>query len=106
MGKLKKLVPTSTELFLPTFTTTTNKSVLAHSIAFADCVSSYYGFFMYGCGIPSIDIKGTIEDWVNMKSNWIQMAEVLHLSELVSEKMKYYQYFIIVLMMKIIIIHI
>ena len=44
MAELKGRVPTDTALFSPRFTTSTEKSIFANSVAFADAVSPYYNY--------------------------------------------------------------
>lgn len=73
---LKQKVPTNTELFLPSFTTDTEFSRLALNVAFCDMVSPYYNYSTFMCGIPIIDLGGTISDWVLLREN-IRALKVL-----------------------------
>lgn len=60
---LRCRVPAKVDMFLPEFSTTTSISNLASHVAFCDMVSPYYNYFTFMCGIPRIEITGTIEDW-------------------------------------------
>jgi hypothetical protein len=63
VNRLRELVPTNADLFLPEFTTTNAGSSFAFMAAFADAVSPYYNYMMYMCGISKIKITGTQQDW-------------------------------------------
>lgn len=79
LAELKRLVPTEVDLFLPTFSTGTEKSLFAHSVAFADCASPYYNYSMYMCGIPSVTLDGTGNDWNRLYESWIAIIELMEL---------------------------
>jgi len=67
---LKANVPTNSEIFLPKFNTTTERSLHAFSAAFCDMCSPYYKYSMMLCGIPSIRLDGTEEDWRELLKCW------------------------------------
>lgn len=59
-----KLPPPTAKLFLPPFSTLTAESEAAILVAFMDVVSSYFDFrIMTLCGIPKVQIEGTVADW-------------------------------------------
>lgn len=74
---LRPLVPTNTDLFLPSFTTTTDRSLHAMHSAFCDLCSPYYNYMMLSCGFPAIDVRGTDADWAAMYGAWFQLSELL-----------------------------
>lgn len=67
---LKDKVPINLDLFLPSFSTSDDYSILAHRAAFLDTVSPYYAYFTYTCGIPFVDVLGTQEDYLKISDNW------------------------------------
>jgi hypothetical protein len=71
---LKTKVPSKVDDFLPKFSTATLMSTLAMNVAFCDLVSPYYSYGTFLCGIPSIQVDGTKEDWglVKVKLNVIR----------------------------------
>ncbi len=71
---LRNIVPTNADLFLPEFSTTTNRSKLCRYASFADLVSPFYTYHTYACGIPYIDVQGTDEDWQRVKDSWCQIS--------------------------------
>lgn len=76
-GPLREHVPAPTAaLFLPTFSTTTPESEVAVLVAFMDVVSEYYTFgFVTECGIPSVRLEGTPEDWRLLVQSASALAE-------------------------------
>ena len=70
IDSLKNLVPTSIDDFMPEFTTTTDRSRMARYASFADMVSPYYNYCVLMCGIPFVDVQGTLEDWLKVSSQW------------------------------------
>lgn len=73
ISELKKLVPTDVNLFLPTFSTSNERSIFAGYAAFCDMVSPYYDYSMYCCGIPRIDVRGTKEDYSQLMGSWVNI---------------------------------
>ncbi len=63
MAKLKELVPTNIDTFLPEFSTTVPASRFSRYAAFADAISPYYDYCVQACGLPYINLEGTKEDW-------------------------------------------
>ena len=67
------------------FTTTTSVQDAVHDMTFMDAVKSYFEYKMYTmCGIPYIDIQGTVDDWKNIKNS----LNVLDELDLTSWKLK------------------
>jgi hypothetical protein len=63
------------ELLENSFSTTTSTDKICSHIALLDCVKHYFAFDMAcGCGIPSIELTGTVEDWRKVR----EKAEVLN----------------------------
>lgn len=56
-------MPVNPDKFVVGFSTTNARSHLANMTAFLESASPYYDYFMLACGIPSIRIDGTDEDW-------------------------------------------
>ncbi len=56
-------IPVDTDLFLPSFTTSTEMSRLASLAAFLETCSPYYNYMMLACGYPAIRLDGTRYDW-------------------------------------------
>jgi hypothetical protein len=67
--QLKTRVPTDVDTFLPDFSTDTIVSKMSMSIAFCDMVSPYYNYGTLMCGIPTVEIGGTREDWNLLLAN-------------------------------------
>lgn len=80
MKELKKLVPTDTGVFLPSFSTDTPESVFSKSCAFCDAVSPFYDYMMYCCGFPSVMIKGDYDDWDKVLRHFKYIARTLKLN--------------------------
>lgn len=76
---LKRVVPTDTQGYFPEFSTETPESVFANSATFCDAVSPYYDFMMYCCGLPSVVVRGSEEDWVKVKRYFKYIARNLEL---------------------------
>jgi hypothetical protein len=76
INALRCYVPTDMDTFLPEFSTTTDRSRIARSIAFADMVSPYYDYCMFCCGIPAIRITGTSDDWKLLVKQWEKIKKI------------------------------
>ncbi len=74
--KMREYVPTDIDLFIGNFSTTTPKSLHANYTAFADMASPYYNYCMKCCGFPYIRIDGTVNDYINMWANWIEITNI------------------------------
>lgn len=61
--ELTKVVPADIKMFFPELSTHSPQSKIACMAAFADAVSNYYDYMTFLCGIPSISVKGLVEDW-------------------------------------------
>lgn len=75
--QLRGLVPSGTDTYLPTFSTTTDNSRFAHYAAFCDAVSPYYNYSMLLCGFPSIRVDGTVNDYVKLAESWRAIPDLL-----------------------------
>lgn len=59
------------------FTTTDEVARVAHAITFMDVVKSYFEYRVYTvCGIPSIELTGTKEDWSQLRSSLALLDEL------------------------------
>lgn len=70
-------VPTNIDIFLPTFTTTSERSQMAMFASFADMCSPYYEYCTTCCGFPHIDVLGTPEDYQKISDYISLIGEVL-----------------------------
>lgn len=77
IDQLRGLVPSNTDAYLPTFTTTTPDARFAHYAAFCDAVSPYYEYGMMLCGFPAIQIWGTLDDYVKLTETWCGLPTLL-----------------------------
>ena len=76
MVGLKEKVPTDVDLFMPKFSTTTERSQHAFHAAFCDMCSPYYDYSMLCCGFPAIDVRGTEDDWMKLSESWTGLKDV------------------------------
>lgn len=74
---LKQRIPTDAATFLPSFTTTTERSQHAMYTAFCDAVSPYYSYWTFSCNFPAIRILGTPEDWLLLQQTWGKVITIL-----------------------------
>lgn len=74
--KLQNLVPTNMSAFLPDFTTTSDSAMFAHRATFLDTVSPYYNYSMLLCGFPSVELRGTSEDWLLFRKKVMELSEI------------------------------
>jgi hypothetical protein len=68
-------------MFLPTFSTQTETSKLAHCAAFCDAVSPFYSYSMFLCGIPRVKVMGTETDWMLFKNNLQNLKRIFPTKE-------------------------
>ena len=61
----------------PSYSTDTEKAIIANYTAFLDMVSPYYNYSMYMCGIPKVKILGTKEDWMTFIIKCSRIAEII-----------------------------
>lgn len=61
--QLAACVPTDVTAFLPALSTADATVVVAMHAAFCDVVQSYYDYTTFLCGIPELEVTGTIADW-------------------------------------------
>jgi hypothetical protein len=63
--QIRDHVGSSIEQFVPNFSTTGPAERAAAEIVLLDAMQSYFEYQVYtGCGIPSITLEGTYEDWM------------------------------------------
>ena len=67
---VSKKVPSDINAFLPSFSTTNRRALMARYAAFLDMVSPYYNYMMYSCGFPAIDVRGDETDWKKLRESW------------------------------------
>jgi len=77
--ELKNHIPNAGN-YLPSFSTETPQSKFAFSTAFCDAVSPYYNFGMLCCGFPSVEVKGTEEDWRKVYNHFKWVSRELNLT--------------------------
>lgn len=87
MAQLQKLVPTDSTLFVPNLSTMNLDSKIAMAAMFADAVQSYYNYSTFLCGIPAIEVTGTVEDWQTVTKNSLAIGELLQAVGLEKEAM-------------------
>jgi len=66
---LRGYIPTNIDIFLPKFSTNTESYNIAAAATFAGGLKLYYNYSTYLCGIPEINVAGTIADWQTIVSN-------------------------------------
>jgi len=74
---LKPRVPTEIDMFIPTFSESTEDYKLAAMTAFAEMVSPYYYYFTASCGIPAIHVRGTEKDWQKLLQHWKNLSQII-----------------------------
>ena len=74
VDQLRERVPTNVDLFLPEFSTTSIAANLATHVAFCDMVSPYYNYSTCLCGIPTVEVAGTIEDWQKLSKTLFDLS--------------------------------
>jgi len=74
---LKEHVPSNVDTFLPSFSTTTDRSRHAMYAAFCDAVSPYYNYMVFCCGFPAIRILGESADWELLQKSWAEVTTIL-----------------------------
>ncbi|KAF8665651.1 hypothetical protein AX16_000105 [Volvariella volvacea WC 439] len=68
---------TIAEWLTPTFSTTTPTDVVAANISVMAAMSKYFEYVVkFRCGIPSITLQGTKEDWVGLRWKIDRLAEL------------------------------
>lgn len=77
--ELKKLVKFDVDLILTEFSTDTEMSREVSSHIFLDMASPYYDYSMFCCGIRSIKIGGTTEDWEKAYKNAMELLTIFDL---------------------------
>lgn len=76
--QLQKKIPGKfADLFLPRFSTTTDRSEWAIQATLADISSPYYSYSMYCCGIPFVEVEGAESDWQKLLFNYAEITNTL-----------------------------
>lgn len=66
---LKTYVPANISDFIPKFSYDNATAQVSLAAAFCDLVSPYYSYSTFMCGIPSIKLLGTVNDWEQLELN-------------------------------------
>lgn len=72
--ELRNRVPTNTDDFLPSFSTTDEAALFVRYAAFADVCSPYYSYMTLACGYPAIDVRGEPTDYARISTCATQLA--------------------------------
>lgn len=75
VAALRDYVPTDTALFMPEFSTTSQRARHARYAAFCDLCSPYYNYGMLLCAFPAIQVQGDVDDWTRMAGQWKSLHE-------------------------------
>jgi len=60
------------------FTTTQIHQAAAYDVSLMSACKSHYEYHnVFGCGIPEIHLHGTVEDWQQLKTKALQIADLL-----------------------------
>lgn len=78
IAELIKLVPVDVNVFIPKFSNLTKGAATACMGAFCDMVKTYYNYMTFACGIRSVSIGGTKEDWELFRNNFAYIALLLN----------------------------
>ena len=82
MNRLSELLGSKVKfdsgILFPAFSTQTPIITEVIQAIFCEMASPYYNYSMYCCGIPRIELAGTIEDWELLLSSWIQLTNVFN----------------------------
>jgi hypothetical protein len=81
IDQLRRCVPSDTDTFLPSFTTSSERSKLAFYAAFADTCSPFYNYGMLLCDFPRVTVLGTQEDWDQLALSWAALPSELFPTE-------------------------
>lgn len=61
---------------LPSFTTTTPNDLVAASVTIMSTMQKYFKYkFQLSCGIPSVTLLGTVEDWMELRLKFDRLLE-------------------------------
>ncbi len=65
--RVREHIGSAHDQFVPNFSTTGSKERIAAKIVLLDAVKSYFAYEVHSlCGIPSITLEGTVEDWQSL----------------------------------------
>ncbi len=76
INAMRGRVPINIEDFLPSFSTSTERSLHAFQVSFADLASPYYDYSMYCCGIPLVDVRGSREDYLSLRDTLNRLGDI------------------------------
>eukprot|EP00737_Agarophyton_chilense_P000504 gb/GEZJ01000562.1/.p1 GENE.gb/GEZJ01000562.1/~~gb/GEZJ01000562.1/.p1 ORF type:complete len:308 (-),score=44.87 gb/GEZJ01000562.1/:588-1511(-) len=66
------------QLFAAPFSTTSSAEMTAAAITLMAATKDYFTFEMTtGCGIPSIELEGTLDDWMELRKRAAKLGELL-----------------------------
>ena len=74
VSAIRAHVPTDATLFMPHFSTTSERSRHAMYATFCNLCSPYYDYCMYLCGFPAISVQGTRDDWQLLAAQWRKLV--------------------------------
>jgi hypothetical protein len=77
LSSMKEHVPVDTDLFLPSFSTTTPAAQVAMTAAFLDMASPYYNYMTFMCGLRGVEVMGTEQDWQLFSQRATALASLL-----------------------------
>lgn len=77
-NKIKEMAdPDTLELINKGFSTSTISDIATYNIILMDSMKSYFSYGMRTtCGIPWIELRGKLEDWVNIKERAIKLWSI------------------------------
>jgi hypothetical protein len=68
--------PTVVDWMIPSFSTTTDTDVLVATVTTMAAMQKYFSFKMcLACGIPSVELLGTVEDWEQLSTKVDRLTE-------------------------------
>jgi hypothetical protein len=81
VAALRHHVPTDAGLFMPEFSTTSERARHARYAAFCDLCSPYYDYSMLLCAFPAIQVQGTKDDWELVVEQWSKLRKVFRAAD-------------------------
>jgi len=81
IDELRRLVPVDLDLFIPEFSTHNPSSRAACMAAFCDVVKTYYDYGVFCCGIRSVELRGTADDWDMFKERVGRLKNILNMQK-------------------------
>lgn len=75
---LSQHVQFNSDVLFPEFSTQTPIVKEVIQAIFCDMASPYYDYGMFCCGIPRIELLGTVEDWKLLQQSWLEILTVFN----------------------------